>query len=126
VEPSSSSAPQDALSFTASVRELGTGIRGLLADEADLLAAEAQVAMHSVIASVIFAVAAAVFAVLAVFSGLGVFAFEMVGRGLSWPVSLAIVALACVAICVFLLLALKSAVGRRIFVASRRQLRGQN
>jgi hypothetical protein len=115
-----------ALSFGDSVRELSASVRALIADESDLLAAEAHVAMQSVVLCVILAVAAAVFAVLAMSALLGLLAAELVDRGTSLPVALGVVAVVCVALCAFLVLALKGLLSRKFFVGMRRQLRGQN
>jgi len=124
MEPNGAAASQSPLPFGESLREVGNNVRALLADQADLVAAEAHVAMQSAIACVIMAVAAAVFAVLVVFALIGIVALALVNDGLSWLAALGIVAGVCAVVCALLLLALKGAISRKFFAGTRRQLRG--
>jgi hypothetical protein len=71
--------------LAAAVGELFGSLRALVADEADLVAAEAHAALQTFIAMVIVAVGAAVLAVLAAGALLGVLAVQLVEHGVSWP-----------------------------------------
>src|ERR1700682_6661049 len=70
-----------ALPLGQGVSEIWGSVRALVADEADLLAAEANVALRTLVACVIVAVAAAVFAVLGVAALLAVIAVQIVESG---------------------------------------------
>src|SRR5260370_33316155 len=71
-----------------SVSEILSGVRALVADEADLLAAAANVAVRTVVACVFVAVAAAVFGVLGVAGWLAVIAVRVRRRGYRWATAL--------------------------------------
>src|SRR6266480_7208008 len=84
-----------ALPLGQGVSEIWGNVRALVADEADLLAAEANVAVRTLIACVIVAVAAAVLGVLGIAALLAMIAMQIVESGYSWPVALGCVFLTC-------------------------------
>ena len=104
--------------------ELWACMRGLVADEADLLAAEAHVALQTFLLGIILSVAAAVFAVLGAGAVLAVGAVELVQRGLTWTAALGIVFVVCAACSFALLLALRGVAVKKLFARSRSELRG--
>ena len=104
---------------------LATRLRGLVADEADLLAAEANVAVRTLVACVVVAVAAAVFAVLGVAALLAMIAMQIVESGYSWPAALGFAFLMCAVGSATLIFALRSLTTQKLFAASRRELRGR-
>jgi uncharacterized membrane protein YqjE len=112
--------------LTQSISELWGSVRSLVADEADLLAAEARVATRTLVAAIGFAVGAAVFAVLGVAALMGMIAARVVESGYSWVAALSLVFLLCAAGCGALVLALRGLTSRRLFAASRRELRGKS
>jgi uncharacterized membrane protein YqjE len=114
-----------ALPLGQSVSEIWGSVRALVADEADLLAAEANVAVRALVSCVIFAVAAAVLAVLGFAALLGMIAIEIVESGYSWPAALGGVFLACALGSATLILALRGLTLHKLFAASRRELRGK-
>ncbi len=105
--------------------ELWRSVRGLVADEADLLAAEAHVALQTLLLGVVLAVASAVFAVIALGAAFAFLAFELVERGVTLPAALGVVVAGCAGCSVVLLLALRGIAMKRFFAASRRELRGR-
>ena len=112
--------------LAAAVGELFDSLRALIADEADLVAAEAHAALQTFIAMVIVAVGAAVLAVLAAGALLGVLAVQLVEHGVSWPLTFGVLAFACAAGSASLVLALRGLALRTFFAASRRELRGRS
>ena len=114
-----------ALPLGQSVSEIWGSVRALVADEADLLAAEANVAVRTLAACVIFAVGAAVFAVLGVAALLGMIAMQIVESGYSWPAALGCVFLMCALSSATLIFALRGLTLQKLFAASRRELRGR-
>ena len=114
-----------ALPLGQGVSEIWGSVRALVADEADLLAAEANVAVRTLVACVIVAVAAAVFAVLAVATLLAVIAMQIVESGYSWPAALGCVFLICALSSATLIFALRGLTLQKLFAASRRELRGR-
>ena len=119
--PAADSAP----TLAGAVGELFGSLRALIADEADLVAAEAHAALQTFIAMVIVAVGAAVLAVLAAGALLGVLAVQLVEHGVSWPMTFGVLAFACAAGSTTLVLALRGLALRTFFAASRRELRGR-
>jgi hypothetical protein len=105
--------------------ELWADVRGLVADEVDLLAAEAHVALRTLLLGVVLAVSAAVFAVLAAGAVLAVIAVELVERGLTWAAALGIVFVVCAASSFVLLLALRGIALKKHFARTRNELRGR-
>src|SRR3979411_646732 len=77
------------------VSEIWGSVRARVADEADLLAAEANVAVRTLVACVIVAVAASLFAVLGVAALLAMIAMQIVENGYSWPAALGLAFLVC-------------------------------
>jgi uncharacterized membrane protein YqjE len=108
-----------------SVLEILSSVRALVADEVDLLAAEANVAVRTLVACVIAAVAAAVFGVLAVAALLAMIAMQIVERGYSWPVALGCVFLIAALSSAMLVLTLRALTLPELFAAARGELRGK-
>ena len=117
--------PRPAPSLGEMFSEMWGSVRGLVADEADLLAAEAHVALQTLLFGVALAVASAVFAVFAAGAAFAMLAFELVERGLTLPAALAVVLTSCAGCSVVLFLALRGIALKRFFAASRRELRGR-
>jgi uncharacterized membrane protein YqjE len=107
-----------------SVSEIWGSVRALVADEADLLAAEANVAVRTLVACVV-AVAAAVLGVLGVAALLAMIAVQIVESGYSWPAALGCVFLICALSSATLVLTLRGLTSQELFAASRRELRGK-
>ena len=108
-----------------SVFEILGSVRALVADEADLLAAEANVAVRTLVACVVFAVAAAVLGVLGVAALLAMIAIQIVESGYSWPVALGCIFLTCALGSATLVFALRGLTLQELFAASRGELRGK-
>ena len=118
--------PDKDLSLKSAVGQLlGTG-RELVADAADLVAAEAHVALQVLTALVVAAVCAAVFGVLATVGLLAALAVGLIERGISGVVATGAVALLCAIGAVWFVLRLRSLARHALFVRSRRQLRGHD
>lgn len=113
-------------SLAQSASEMWDSVRALIADEADLLAAEARVATRSFVTGVGLAVAVAVFAVLGIAALLAMIALWIVSNGYSWTAALGCVFLLCAAASVVSALVLRGLAAQKLFAASRRQLRGQS
>lgn len=107
------------------ISETWGSLRGLVSDEADLLAAEAHVALQTLLLGVVLAVGCAVFAVFAAGAALSLLAFELVERGLTFQAALGIVLLGCAGCSVVLFFALRGIAMKKFFAASRRELRGR-
>jgi uncharacterized membrane protein YqjE len=108
-----------------SVSEILGSVRALVADEADLLAAEANAAVRTLVACVVFAVAAAVLGVLGIAALLAMIAMQIVESGYSWPVALGCVFLTCALGSAALVFALRGLTLDEMFAASRGELRGK-
>lgn len=108
-----------------SVSELWGSVRALVADEADLLAAEANVAIRTLVACVILAVGTTVFGVLGVAALFGIVAVQVVESGYSWPAALGCVFLLCAVASAASFFALRGLSLQKLFAASRRELRGR-
>jgi hypothetical protein len=102
---------------------LGCG-RELVADAADLVAAEAHVALQTMTALVVTAICAAVLGVLAAAGVLAAIAMGMIERGFSGAAATGAVALVCGLGAAWSVLRLRSLARRALFARSRRQLRG--
>jgi uncharacterized membrane protein YqjE len=100
-------------------------LAGEVQDEADLLAAEANVAVRTLVTCVFVAVGAAVFAALGLTALLGMIAMRIVESGYSWPAALGSVFLMCAVISAVLAFALRGLARQKLFAASRRELRGR-
>ncbi|HEY2863083.1 MAG TPA: hypothetical protein VGK37_05640 [Casimicrobiaceae bacterium] len=112
------------LSLKAAVGQLlGTG-RELVADAADLVAAEAHVALQVLTALVIAAVCGAVLGVLAAVGLLAAIAMGLIEHGISGVAATGAVALLCAIGAVWFVRRLRSLARHALFVRSRRQLRG--
>jgi uncharacterized membrane protein YqjE len=107
------------------VSEILSSVRALVADEADLLAAEANVAVRTLVACVLIAVAAAVVGVLGVAALLAMVAMQIVENGYSWPAALGCVFLICALSSATFVFTLRGLTSQKLFVASRRELRGK-
>jgi uncharacterized membrane protein YqjE len=101
----------------------GSG-RELVADAADLVAAEAHVALQMMTALAVTAVCAAVLGVLAAAGALAAIAMAMVERGFSGAAVTAAVALICALGATWFVLRLRSLARHALFARSRQQLRG--
>ena len=112
------------VSLAEAIRQLlGCG-RELAADAADLVAAEAHVALQMLTALVVTAVCAAVLGVLAAAGALAAIAMGMIERGFSGAAATAAVALVCAAGAGWFALRLRSLARHALFARSRQQLRG--
>ena len=107
-----------------SVSEILSSVRALVADEADLLAAEANVAVRTLVACVVVAVATAVFGVLGVAALLAMIAMQIVESGYSWPAALGCVFLICALSSATLVFTLRRLTLQELFAAARGELRG--
>ncbi len=124
MDPQAADAAPGPLPLTQSVGELWGSVRALIADEADLLAAEAKVATRTLVTGVGLAVAVAVFAVLGIAALLATLAIRIVESGYSWTAALGCVFLLCAAASTVSALVLRGLAAPKLFAASRRQLRG--
>ena len=113
------------LSAGQSVFEILGSVRALVADEADLLAAEANVAVRTLVACVVVAVAAAVLGVLGVAALMAMIAMQIVESGYSWPVALGCIFLTCAFGSAALVFTLRGLTLQELFAASRGELRGK-
>jgi len=116
---------EGALSPGQIVFEILGSVRALVADEADLLAAEANVAVRTLVACVFVAVAAAVLGVLGIAALLAMVAMQIVENGYSWPVALGCVFLTCALGSAALVFTLRGLTLHELFAASRGELRGK-
>jgi uncharacterized membrane protein YqjE len=126
MDPPNPDAATSPLPLAQSVSEIWGSVRALVADQADLLAAEANVAVRTLVTCVFVAVAAAVFAVLGVTALLGTVAMRIVESGYSWPAALGCVFLICAVSSGALVFALRGLARQKLFAASRRELRGRS
>ena len=124
--PLQSSQREEELPLLAAVRELLSELRAGAADVADLVAAEAHVALRSLMVLVIAAIGGAVLAVLGLAALVAALATELVALGLSLSLAISVVALLCMAGSVLLMFQLRKLSRRVLFGTSRRQLRGQH
>jgi uncharacterized membrane protein YqjE len=108
-----------------SVSEILSSVRALVADEADLLAAEANVAVRTLVACVVVAVAA-VFGVLGAAALLAMIAMQIVESGYSWPAALGCVFLICALSSATLVFTLRRLTLQELFAAARGELRGSS
>jgi hypothetical protein len=121
-ESQSGSAPT---SLKAALAELlGCG-RELVADAADLVAAEAHVALQTMTALVVSAVCAAMLGVFAIAGVLAAIAMEMVARGYSAAAAAGAVAFACALAAAWFVLRLRALIRRALFERSRQHLRAR-
>jgi hypothetical protein len=111
-------------SLTAAIGQLFGSGRELVADAADLVAAETHVALQMITALVVTAVCAAVLGVLAAAGVLAAIAMGMIERGFSGAVATGGVALVCALAAAWFVLRLRSLARRALFARSRQQLRG--
>jgi uncharacterized membrane protein YqjE len=107
------------------VSKILSSVRALVADEADLLAAEANVAVRTLVACLVIAVAAAVLGVLGVAALLAMVAVQIVENGYSWPAALGCVFLICALSSATLVFASRGLTSQKLFAASRGELRGK-
>jgi uncharacterized membrane protein YuzA (DUF378 family) len=110
--------------LSAAVSDLFAGVRAMLADTADLVAAEAHVAMRLLVTMVLAAVGAAVLGVMCMVGLLGALVAELVGRGATPSLSIAIAAGVCALGSVLFGMQLRSLARRAPFDRSRAELRG--
>lgn len=110
--------------LAAAVGQLFGSGRELVADAADLVAAEAHVALQMMTALAVTAVCAAVLGVLAAAGALAAIAMGMVERGFSGAAATAAVALICALGAAWFVLRLRALARHALFARSRQQLRG--
>ena len=111
-------------SLRSAIGQLLSSGRELVADAADLVAAEAQVALQMLTALVISAVCAAVFGVLAAAGVLAAIAMGMIERGFSGAAATGVVALIFAVGAGWFVWRLRSLARRALFERSREHLRG--
>lgn len=111
-------------SLAAAVGQLFGSGRELVADAADLVAAEAHVALQMMTALAVTAVCGAVLGVLAAAGALAAIAMGMVERGFSGAAATAAVALICALGAAWFVLRLRALARHALFARSRQQLRG--
>jgi hypothetical protein len=112
------------LSLAAALGQLFGSGRELVADAADLVAAEAHVALQTMTALVITAVCGAVLGVLAAAGVLAAIAMGMIERGFSGAAATGAVAIVCALGAAWFVVRLRSLARRALFARSRQQLRG--
>lgn len=117
---------EDDLPLSTAVRELFSGLRAGAADVADLVAAEAQVALRLLISMVLSAVGAGVLAVFGLAGLVTALATAMIERGVAASVAIAVVALLCVVVSALLMFRLRALSRRVLFGRSRGHLRGKH
>jgi len=110
--------------LAAAVGQLFGSGRELVADAADLVAAEAHVALQMMTALAVTAVCAAVLGVLAAAGALAAIAMGMVERGFSGAAATGAVALICALGAVWFVFRLRALARHALFARSRQQLRG--
>ncbi len=115
-----------AVPLSAAVRELFSGLRAGAADVADLVAAEARVALRLLVSMVLSAVGAAVLAVLGIAGLAAGLATLLIEQGTPPSTAILVVALLCVLGSVTLVLNLRVLARRVLFARSRTHLRGEN
>ena len=111
-------------SLAAAVGQFFGSGRELVADAADLVAAEAHVALQMMTALAVTAVCAAVLGVLAAAGALAAIAMGMVERGFSGAAATGAVALICALGAVWFVFRLRALARHALFARSRQQLRG--
>jgi hypothetical protein len=110
--------------LATAVRELFSGLRAGAADVADLVAAEAHLALRLLVAMIVSAVGAVVLGVLGLAGLASAAAAELIERGISATIAIAIVALLCVVGSLLLVFKLRGLSRRVLFGHSRSHLRG--
>ncbi len=111
--------------LSAAVRELFSGLRAGAADVADLVAAEAHVALGLLTSMVVSAVGAAVLAVFGLAGLAAGLATLLIEQGTAPSTAILVVALLCVIGSVSLMLNLRILARRVLFARSRAHLRGE-
>jgi hypothetical protein len=111
-------------SLAAAIGQLFGSGRDFVADAADLVAAEAQVALQVMTALVVSAVCGAVLGVLAAAGILAAIAMVMIERGFSGAAATGVVALVCAVGAAAFIVRLRSLTRHALFARSRQQLRG--
>ena len=121
------SSPRNAdVPLSAAVRELFSGLRAGAADVADLVAAEAHLALRLLVAMVLSAVGAAVLGVFGLAALVTVLTIELIARGVSVTMAIVTVALLCIVGSISLVVQLRVLARRVLFGHSRRHLRGEH
>lgn len=113
-------------SLSAAIGALFHSGRELIADAADLVAAEAHVALQVLTGLVVSAVCAAVLGVLAAAGFLVAIAMGLVERGFSAATAAAAVALVCALGAALFVFRLRALARHALFARSRRELRGHD
>jgi hypothetical protein len=126
VDMSSQTPPREAdLPLLATVRELFSGLRAGAADVADLVAAEARVALHLLIGIILSAVGAAMLGIFALAGVLATIATALVERGASASSALGVLTLICAVGCIFMAVKMRAFARRALFGRTRSHLRGE-
>jgi len=123
--PLQSSQREADLPLLAAARALLSGLRAGAADVADLVAAEAHVAMRQLMMMVVSAVGASVLGVLGLAGLVTALAAELVARGVTPSLAIGGVALLCLAGGILLVLRLRALSREVLFGISRAHLRGE-
>lgn len=119
------SSPQEVdIPLVAAVRELFSGLRAGAADVADLVAAEAQVALRLLVALVLTGVGAAMLGVFTVVGILVASATALIAHGVSVTAAVIAVTLTCAMGCFALTFRLRALTRKALFGHSRRHFRG--
>jgi hypothetical protein len=123
----STDAPDQAavLPLATAVRELFSGLRAGAADVADLVAAEAQVALRLLTSMVLAAVGAALLAVFALGGLMAALAALLMEHGIAASEAIVAVALLCAIFGAALMFRLRVLTRRVLFARSRGHLRGE-
>lgn len=120
------SSPRDAdVPLSTAVRELFSGLRAGAADVADLVAAEAQVALHLLVSIVLSAVGAAILGLFTIAGLLVALATEMISRGVSSTIAIVVVTVVCAVGSIALAFQLRALARQVLFGRSRSRLRGR-
>jgi hypothetical protein len=112
--------------LATAVRELFSGLRAGAADVADLVAAEAHLALRLLIAMTVSAIGAVVLGVFGLVGLVTAVAAELIARGISASMAIAVVALLCVVGSIVLIFQLWGLSRRVLFGYSRDHLRGKH
>ncbi len=123
--PPQSSQREADLPLLAAAREFLSGLRAGAADVADLVAAEAHVAVRQLMMMVLSAVGASVLGVLGMAGLVTALATELVARGVAPSVAIGAVALLCLVGSILLVLRLRALSREVLFGISRIHLRGE-
>ena len=112
--------------LATAVRELFSGLRAGAADVADLVAAEAHLALRLVVAMTVSAIGAMVLGVFGLAGLAAAVASELIAQGISASMAIAVVGLLCLVGSLLLIFQLRGLSRRVLFGYSRDHLRGKH